>query len=282
MFSAVMRGAAVALATAACVSRKLRRPTVHTCSLVQASETARPPSKSSTTRINWLAWSLYRTSMLTPPVGHPARNLAKLAWFLLFQSLTSTLWPVRCDNRLTRSRALRHGPCVVAIALTFALGCEPAAREPTRRSRSDSAGAPEASPRLDAGCFVSARSVLARAPGSPAPGPAVIRGWVLLDGLAADSGHGKLMDSDGPALSASWRRVGADSVLVVGFDDFLRVEMRLQVTSSSAAGHARAHSDAAFDRDPGGQLKEFRREWQVSAQLMPCDSMPPSLNSSTR
>jgi hypothetical protein len=117
--------------------------------------------------------------------------------------------------------------------------------------------------------------VLARAPGSPAPGPAGLRGWLRLEQLeAADSAPARLADSDGRGLTARWRRVGPDSVIVVGFDDFLRVEMALRVRGPGAVGLARASSDAAFDRDAGGRLREFRREWPVAARRAPCDSMP--------
>lgn len=127
-------------------------------------------------------------------------------------------------------------------------------------------------------CLVSAQSVLARAPGSVAPGPDHLRGWIRLERfLETDTGTAKLIDSDGFMLEASWSRRN-DSVVVAGSNDFVRIEMRLRVADSAARGSLRAHSDAALERDSAGKLREFRREGTINFQYAPCDSMPP-LNS---
>jgi hypothetical protein len=176
---------------------------------------------------------------------------------------------------MTDLRARRAG--ALAAGLALALACGDGVPGTPRQGAADSAGAaPDRVARAgEAVCFVTARSVLARAPGSPAPGPTGLRGWIRLEQLeAADSGPARLADSDGRALAARWRRPGSDSVVVAGFDDFLRVEMRLRVHGHGAAGVARASSDAALERDPGGRVREFRREWRVAARRTPCEGMP--------
>ena len=125
-------------------------------------------------------------------------------------------------------------------------------------------------------CWVSDSSVLARAPGTVAPGPAGLKGWIVLDPPSVgQSGTARLVDSDGADLGATWNGIGGDSVSVVGFDDFLRVEMRLAVTVDEATGVAHAGSDAAQERDSAGTLRDFRRSWRVVAQSASCDSLPP-------
>jgi hypothetical protein len=124
-------------------------------------------------------------------------------------------------------------------------------------------------------CFLAPESVLARKPGTVAPGPAELTGWIRLDpGPSPDSGGARLLDSDGRSLGATWRRVLPDSVVVIAFDDFLRVEMRLAVRDSSATGSATAHSDAALERDSAGRSSEFRRTWTVAATRASCDRLP--------
>ena len=121
------------------------------------------------------------------------------------------------------------------------------------------------------------RSVLARRPGSVAPGPAGLRGWIRLEhGSAADtSGPAQLIDSDGASLGAGWRRGPGDSTVVVGFDDLLRVELRLALSDSGVVGTASAFSDAALERHrPTGELREFRRRWRLTARRASCDSLP--------
>jgi hypothetical protein len=149
-------------------------------------------------------------------------------------------------------------------------------REPSGDSAESARASPVPAASADsvATCFVSDRSVLARGPGSPAPGSANVTGWIRLDRFGiADSAPAKLIDSDGFALDAAWRR-SADSLMVAGFNDFVRVEMRLRVTESSATGSLRAHSDAALERDSAGQLREFRRTMSMRFREAPCDSMP--------
>ena len=100
-------------------------------------------------------------------------------------------------------------------------------------------------------------------------------GWLRLSGSpAADSGEARLVDADGGALGATWRREIADSVHVVAFDDFLRVELRLAMSDSAANGQAVATSDAALERDSAGEMREMRRSWVLTARRAPCDRMP--------
>jgi hypothetical protein len=124
-------------------------------------------------------------------------------------------------------------------------------------------------------CFVTPESVLARKPNTVAPGPADLTGWIRLDpGSTPDSGPARLIDSDGRSLGATWRRVAPDSLVVVAFDDFIRVEMRVAVRDSAVTGTATAHSDAALERDSAGRLGEFRRRWPVAARHAPCHAGP--------
>ena len=123
-------------------------------------------------------------------------------------------------------------------------------------------------------CYVGDGSVLARAPGSAAEGPAGLRGWIRFDApLALDSGPARLVDSDGRAMDARWHRVRVDSVTIAAMNDFLRVEMRLRVDDDSASGVARATSDAAREPAPGGGTRDFQREWSLAARRASCDSM---------
>lgn len=124
-----------------------------------------------------------------------------------------------------------------------------------------------------AACFAANSSVLARAPGSAGAPVSTIRGWIRLEQFAGDTASAKLIDSDGFALDAAWRR-NADSLVVAGSNDFVRVEMRLRVTDSGARGTLMAHSDAALERDSTGKLREFRRDSKISFRQSPCDSMP--------
>jgi hypothetical protein len=105
--------------------------------------------------------------------------------------------------------------------------------------------------------------------------PAELRGWIRLDQFGTtDSARAVLVDSDGFALDAAWRRHGPDSFVVAGFNDFVRVEMRLQRTESGARGSMRAHSDAALERDSSGRLRELDRTSTLRLSGAPCDSMP--------
>lgn len=123
-------------------------------------------------------------------------------------------------------------------------------------------------------CFVADRSVLARAPNTPAAGPAGLRGWIRLDRFNdGDSAAARLIDSDGFAIDASWRRV-ADSIVVRGANDFVTIEMRLRVADSVAHGSMHASSDAALERDSAGKLREFRRNSTIRLARAACDSTP--------
>ena len=124
-----------------------------------------------------------------------------------------------------------------------------------------------------AACFTADRSVLARTPGSVGAPASSINGWIRLDHFIGDSASAKLIDSDGFTLDASWRRI-ADSLVVAGFNDFVRIEMRLRVADSAARGTLNAHSDAALERDSAGKLREFSRSSRIAFRQAPCDSMP--------
>jgi len=124
-------------------------------------------------------------------------------------------------------------------------------------------------------CYVGNGSILGRAPGSPAPGPAALQGWLELYGpIGTDSGRARLIDSDGRSLDASRRRLGADSMSIVAFNDFLRVELRVSASDSTLRGTALATSDAAETRDTAGRSRRFRREWKLVARRRPCDHLP--------
>ena len=124
-------------------------------------------------------------------------------------------------------------------------------------------------------CFRTNESVLARQPGSVADGPPGLAGLIALyGGASAASGVARLIDSDGRSLGATWHRVPPDTIAMTGFDDFLQVEMRLAVSDSLATGLARAHSDAALERNSSGKRVEFRREWRVTGRRASCGSLP--------
>ena len=150
---------------------------------------------------------------------------------------------------------------------------------------SDSAQPEAATPELRqdtaTACFAADRSVLARTPGSAGAPASAIRGWIRLDRfdrntgapLDGDSATAKLIDSDGFTLDARWRRM-ADSIVVGGFNDFVRIEMRLRVADSAARGMLKAHSDAALERDSAGRLRAFSRSIAIRLRQASCDSMP--------
>ena len=137
-------------------------------------------------------------------------------------------------------------------------------------SRSDSTAV------LASRCYSTAGSVLGRAPGTAAPAPRDVVGWLRLDdsSATADSGLARLVDSDGRSLMGTWRRIGGDSLTIVAFDDFVRVEMRLLATRERLAGSATATSDAATTRDSAGRMSPFRRRWTIGATNQTCASMP--------
>lgn len=124
-------------------------------------------------------------------------------------------------------------------------------------------------------CFVADQSVLARAAGSDAPGPADLHGWIRLEQFkTTDSSGALLVDQDGFALDAAWRRYSTDSIVVSGFNDFVRIEMRLRYVDPAARGSLHASSDAALERDSSGKLREFRRTARITFRRASCDTMP--------
>ena len=123
-------------------------------------------------------------------------------------------------------------------------------------------------------CFRSAASVLlgpATVSGQQGQGP----GWIRIEGgLGSDSGTAALRDAEARTMLATWRRSPGDSIDVVAFDDFLRVELRLAVSETMASGIGSSHSDAALERDSAGNMQDLRRSWVLSAPAVACDSMP--------
>lgn len=177
------------------------------------------------------------------------------------------------------STATRRCAVLIGSVVLAAAACAPG----ERRQASDSAARTSGGARATAAeCYVSAHSVLGRE-AAPARGlaseqvapPDTIRGWLRLErDSSADSGPARLVDSDGAALGATWRRIDGDSLVVTGFDDFLRVELRLASDADSVRGSAVASSDAAFDRGSDDRLVEYRREWSVTAAPASCSGLP--------
>lgn len=164
----------------------------------------------------------------------------------------------------------------IAAGLLLLAGCRMAADrdDPADSGASAAAVAVRDSARTRSTCYISDRSVLARAPYTEAPGPSGLRGWIQLEeARTTDSAAAKLVDSDGFALDATWRSVG-DSIVVAGFNDFVTIEMRLHRTATRAIGTLKAHSDAGLERDSTGKLREFRRALEVTFRQAACDSMP--------
>jgi hypothetical protein len=124
-----------------------------------------------------------------------------------------------------------------------------------------------------AACYVADQSVLARDGGTAGTPALPLSGWIRLDLRDHDSASAKFVDSDGFAIAGVWRR-NADSVVVAGFNDFVRIELRLRIQDSVAHGTLLAHSDAALERDSLGKLREFVREGTIQLRESPCDSMP--------
>lgn len=123
-------------------------------------------------------------------------------------------------------------------------------------------------------CFRSPESVLL---GPSAGGRSVGHppGWIRLGRIAQGrAGEAELVDGNASGLSARWDRIAGDSLRVVGSDDFLRVELRVAITSDSLLGQGAAHSDADIEPDSEGRPGELRRVWRVIARRVLCDSMP--------
>jgi hypothetical protein len=117
-------------------------------------------------------------------------------------------------------------------------------------------------------CFSTRQSILARQPGSVASGPPGLTGGIRL--ARSEGAESRLVDSDGRSLGATWRTIAGDSIVIVGRDDFLRVELRLARTPRGLSGIAVAHSDAAVERDSAGRATPFRRQWALEATPIRC------------
>lgn len=120
-------------------------------------------------------------------------------------------------------------------------------------------------------CYRSEGRVLTRL----APGGALARGWVRLDGRPdGDSGTAQIVESGGATLGARWIRRGGDTLELAGADDFVRLEARVVERDGALAGIARLSSDAQLERSPTGGLVPASREWRLIASAAPCDSAP--------
>jgi hypothetical protein len=176
---------------------------------------------------------------------------------------------------MTTRSALRYPVLILCTAGMTA--CVPGSESEDPGEATEPAAAAASGPASDSttACFVAEQSVLARAGNTSAPGPADLRGWIRLNQFGvADSAGATLMDSDGFALDANWQRSGSDSFVIAGFNDFVRVEMRLRETRSGARGTLRAFSDAALERDSSGKLREFRRASRIDFSRAPCEGVP--------
>jgi ketosteroid isomerase-like protein len=132
---------------------------------------------------------------------------------------------------------------------------------------------PPPAPAAVAGCFESDLSPFGRS--GPATGGSGPGGWLRLESSARpDSGAARIEDDGGASLRASWRRIAADSVLITGFDDFVRVEYRLALSGGGASGPAVLTSDAELVPDGAGGLRELRREWMFQAAAVSCERLP--------
>ena len=156
------------------------------------------------------------------------------------------------------------------LLLSFlALSCDRPAERPAQAPASPGGQVAAASR-----CFISPASVLLGPPtsgGQQGQGP----GWIRIDGaLSADSGTASLRDANTKTMLATWRRAPGDSIDLIAFDDFLRVELRLSVSDSVVKGKGSSHSDAALERDSAGNMQELRRSWVLSAPAILCDSVP--------
>jgi hypothetical protein len=134
--------------------------------------------------------------------------------------------------------------------------------------RQDSAGA------IASVCYRDSTSVMGRTTpltGKPSPGP----GWIQLDDASrADSGSALLIDADGAAMPAGWRRTHPDSIRIRAFDDFLQISIDVMWSDASLNGTGLATSDAELVRDSAGRMRDLRREWIVAARTVACAAMP--------
>jgi hypothetical protein len=103
----------------------------------------------------------------------------------------------------------------------------------------------------------------------------VTQGWIRLEGSSrADSGSAFLVDADGASMPGLWRRLPGDSVHIVAFNDFVRLEYRARAVDTTFIGALRARSDAAVQRDSIGQLTEMDRRIDINGRTTTCDSVP--------
>jgi len=163
---------------------------------------------------------------------------------------------------------------VLGTTCVFSLACARGAdRPPTDSQRADSASQPGI-PQVVARCYRSSSSVLLgprTKSGQQGRGP----GWLRLEGsVRAESGAAQLVDADGKALNANWHRGVGDSLQVVIFNDFVRVDIRVAEHEGVVEGRGEAYSDAAAERDSAGRLVDLRRAWRLRAVEVTCDRMP--------
>ena len=74
-------------------------------------------------------------------------------------------------------------------------------------------------------------------------------------------------------MGAQWRRQSNDSVALLAFNDFVRIDIRFLASKGSLAGQGMAHSDAAIEPDSTGRLSDLRRSWKFSAAEVPCETI---------
>ena len=99
-------------------------------------------------------------------------------------------------------------------------------------------------------------------------------GWLRLEDFPqGDNGEAELRDGDGKAMRGQWRRQSHDSVDLVAFNDFVRIEIRFLVSKDELAGQGSAHSDAAIEPDSRKRLTDLRRSWKFVATAAPCAAM---------
>ena len=168
-----------------------------------------------------------------------------------------------------KSSIVGHAALVLALSVVAACAGGDTREEDTSTADTGASAALAANAR----CFRSVASVLL-GPSRGGTSEGTPPGWIRLEGIGADSGMARLADANGAGLQGQWRRTPGDTVHFAGFDDFLRVEMKLVIAGSSVAGTAVATSDAAAERDSAGRPQDLRREWSVSASEASCNSMP--------
>ena len=107
--------------------------------------------------------------------------------------------------------------------------------------------------------------------GASSPSP----GYLRIDrDTRTDTGPALLVDADGATLRGTWSGRATDTLHVLAFDDFLRVELAVARTDAGLRGRGLATSDAELVRDSTGRMRDLRREWIVVADTIPCESLP--------